>query len=240
MIFGVSLKTYMTPQQTREYVSNLQPILDKCNSKGIEFFVIPDLVSLAVVDRPLPHNAILGAQDCFYEDNGAFTGTVSPSNLASIGVKIVEIGHAERRRLFNETDGEVALKVQAAVRNDITPLVCIGEQERDESDGQQNAIQHCINQIGKAVSKLNKDQVIVVAYEPIWAIGKPKPAPAEYVKNVADGIKKVYPSYKLIYGGSAGPGLFKTLHPSVDGLFLGRFGHNVDSVMNVIDESLEC
>lgn len=241
MYLGVSLKTYKTIQQTLEYTKALEDVFRKAQESGIPFFIIPDHVSLGIVPRPLPYNALLGAQDCYYEDHGAFTGSVSPANLQELGVKIVEIGHAERRRLFNETDQDVALKAQAAVRNSMIPLVCVGEQT-EQSDSTK-AANVCIDQLKKVTDKLSPKDEIVVAYEPVWAIGKPEPANPEYVVSVIDNVKREFKDrpgkFSVIYGGSAGVGLFEKLSPTLDGLFLGRFGHDPKKVMEILQECVE-
>jgi triosephosphate isomerase len=157
--------------------------------------------------------------------------------LATIGVKIVEVGHAEQRRIFGETDEIVAKKTAAIVRNMMIPLICVGE---PVSTSPELAALFCIDQIKKAVSGIKSSDEIVVAYEPIWAIGKEKPAEAAYVVEVVKGIKAYLDSRsgasRIIYGGSAGPGLLSKLYPTVDGLFLGRFGHAVSNVTAVVSE----
>jgi triosephosphate isomerase len=238
---GVSLKTYKSIQGTIEYVEALKGVCKKAQDAGIVFFIIPDQVSLGVVPRPLAYDALLGAQDCYHEDNGAYTGTVSPANLAELGVRIVEIGHAERRRLFHETDEDVALKGEAAVRNGIIPLVCVGEQT--EQPDPESAAQVCMDQIRAVTDRLSEEKEVVVAYEPVWAIGKPSPASPEYVVAVVKRIKEAYRdrkgSVKVIYGGSAGVGLYGKLAPTLDGLFLGRFGHDPMKVSEILDEAIQ-
>lgn len=241
MYFGVSLKTYKSIQGTIEYVAALKDVCKRAKEAGIIFFIIPDQVSVGVVPRPLAHGALLGAQDCYHEDNGAYTGTVSPANLAELGVKIVEIGHAERRRLFHETDEDVALKGEAAIRNGIIPLICVGEQT--EQPDSESAAKVCIDQIRAVTERVGEEKEVVVAYEPVWAIGKPAPASPEYVVAVVKKIKEAYKDRKgtlnVIYGGSAGVGLYGKLAPTLDGLFLGRFGHDPTKVSEVLDEAVQ-
>lgn len=236
LIFGVSLKTYKTVHETLDYVNRLGPVFEFCHKHGIQFFVVPDMVSLGRVPSPLPHGAILAAQDCYYEDHGAYTGTVSPANLAELGVKMVEVGHAEQRRLFGETDETVAKKSVAAARHGMAPLVCVGELKRCDT---KEAAKHCIKQIEAVTDRLPADKPVVVAYEPVWAIGQPRPAESDYVIDVVKNIKHRFGDrIRVIYGGSAGPGLFRKLSGTLDGLFLGRFGHDVDKVLDVVKEAL--
>ncbi|KAA8902284.1 hypothetical protein TRICI_005911 [Trichomonascus ciferrii] len=241
MYLGVSLKTYKGISGTLEYVEALRGVCERAKEAGIVFFIIPDQVSLGVVPRPLAGGALLGAQDCYHEDHGAYTGTVSPANLAELGVGIVEIGHAERRRLFHETDEDVALKSEAAVRNGLIPLVCVGEQT--EQTDPMAAARVCIDQVRAVTDRVAGDREVVVAYEPVWAIGRPAPASPEYVVAVVERIKEAYSTrpggLKVIYGGSAGVGLYGKLAPTLDGLFLGRFGHDPLKVSEILDEAIQ-
>lgn len=231
--------------QTKEFIKKLEPIFKELlPDTGITFFIAPDLVSLGVVAPEILNHAsngrvVLAAQDCFWQDSGAYTGTISPKNLAELGVKIVEVGHAEQRRIFGETDEIVAKKIEALVSHGMTPLICIGEQRMGTED---EAIAECTAQLTIALSKTTLDVPIIIAYEPVWAIGKSQPAGADYVKKVVDGIRSTnlitsrLAKVQILYGGSAGPGLFDQLKPSVDGLFLGRFGHNPVNVVAVVSE----
>ncbi|CAN6656547.1 hypothetical protein TRVA0_029S00518 [Trichomonascus vanleenenianus] len=244
LLVGVSLKTYMSIAKTKEYVSALSSVFSTASESKIQFFLIPDVVSLSVVKAPLPNNAWLGAQDTHYEDSGPYTGCISPKNLAEIGVDLVEIGHAERRAPpFNETDEVVAKKTAAALRNGMMPLICIGERERPAET--KEAIEACVNQVKASfeLCELPPSQSVIFAYEPVWAIGQSQPADPAYVVQVVQGIKD-YLSTKLdstqfsvIYGGSAGPGLLSKLRPTLDGIFLGRFGHDPAKVLEVIQEA---
>jgi triosephosphate isomerase len=144
-------------------------------------------------------------------------------------VSLVEIGHAERRRLFHETDEVVAAKCAAASRNGIQPLLCIGERTRGT---EREAVSESAAQLASA----NAPDALV-AWEPVWAIGADRPAEPEYIRAVCDGLRESLGGRRLIYGGSAGPGLLAELHGSVDGLFLGRFAHDVGALADVIDEA---
>lgn len=182
----------------------------------------------------------LGAQDCFWEDEGAFTGEVSPKVLKEIGCSLVELGHAERRKLFGETDANVAKKAAAVERNNMIPLICVGEAHRGTVE---EAIQECRKQVGTVLSVTTKE--IWFAYEPVWAIGQAEPAEAGYVKQVVRRLRKFCEGRETrwLYGGSAGVGTFGGLKASnegeddgLDGLFLGRFGHDVARVKEIIAE----
>lgn len=233
---GVSLKMYFSLAKTAQYISDCALLGPHALSSNVDIFIIPDFLSLTAASTVLRLEAPsirLGAQDCFWEDSGAYTGEVSPAVLKNIGCTIVELGHAERRRLFGETDVEVAKKAQAAERNGLTPLVCIGEKTQGTT---QEAVQECRPQIESVLSVTSQE--IIFAYEPVWAIGQPKPASAEYVVAVTKELRKLCGdrNVRFLYGGSAGPGTFDAMREGVDGLFLGRFGHDVANFREVISE----
>jgi triosephosphate isomerase len=233
---GVSLKMYFDLEKTVEYVRACTPLASHALSHNVDIFIIPDFLTLTAVSTALRLEAPtirLGAQDCFWEDSGAYTGEVSPAVLKSIGCSLVELGHAERRKLFGETDVEVAKKAKAATRNGMTPLVCIGEKNKGTI---KEAVEECRPQI-QAILDVTNDEIIF-AYEPVWAIGQPKPASAEYVVAVTKELRNLCGSkpVRFLYGGSAGPGTFEAMKEGVDGLFLGRFGHDPQRFVQVIRE----
>jgi len=262
---------YFDPLKTKSYIQSLIPLGVLAQSLGIEIFVIPDFLSIPLAQQllnlppTLPHspssstptttdNTIsssssasvsLGAQDCFWSDSGPYTGEISPLHLSHFGVKFVELGHAERRRLFFENDSTVALKATAVCKNEMVPLVCIGELL---NNGVEAAVDEVRPQIESLLAAIPGNAEVVLAYEPVWAIGKPEPAGAEYVVGVTKRLREIAEGYlvggrekrtgevRILYGGSAGPGLFEKLKQGVDGLFLGRFGHDVANFEAVMRE----
>ncbi|KAK7202839.1 triosephosphate isomerase [Myxozyma melibiosi] len=250
-IIGISLKMYFSPSRTASYISSFAPIASAASALGVSTFVIPDFLSAAScahtlnsVSTPNPSAPTgVGAQDCFWEEEGAFTGEISPRHLAELGIRFVELGHAERRRIFSESDADVARKTAAAVKNSIIPVICVGEVDRDE-DNIPSAVAFVADQIRAAVADIPTDAQIILAYEPVWAIGQPVPAPTSYINAVCSGLRSVLDaelgrkeSARIIYGGSAGPGLFAELDPeAVDGLFIGRFGHDVKNFEIMVKE----
>ncbi|ROW07088.1 hypothetical protein VPNG_06610 [Cytospora leucostoma] len=243
-LVGVSTKMYFSAQRTTEFVSDVVTKLSASPelAKSIDIFIIPDVISLTSVIAQVKSNStpvLVGAQDAFWEDSGAYTGEISPSVLAEVGCRIVELGHAERRRIFGETDAITAKKAAAAARNGLIPLVCIGEVSKGMVS---MAVGECATQVGAVMAAVPDDADVILAYEPVWAIGATEPASAEHVVGVVDAIRQL-PLVKdrqgvtrIIYGGSAGPGLFEQLKHSADGLFLGRFGHDPDALIKTIRE----
>jgi triosephosphate isomerase (TIM) len=237
---GVSLKMYFGHREAREWFARVAELAARhpaVSSGDVEFFVIPTYLQIArAIEAFQGTPTIIGAQDAAAEDSGAFTGEVSPAELAEIGVRVVEIGHAERRRLFGDTDAVVRAKTHAALRNGLRPVLCIGEQQRDEPSG---AAARTVAQLTDALEGAPAGPLIV-AYEPVWAIGAAEPAPVEHIRTVSLALRDAVagrPASSVIYGGSAGPGLLTELGDAVDGLFLGRFAHDPVSLEAVLDEA---
>jgi len=238
-IIGVSLKMYMGLDRTRTWLAGLRAMVEAGGlPDGVELFVIPSFLSLADGRALLDGTGVaLGAQDVFWEDWGAYTGEVSAPMLREAGCLYVEIGHAERRRIFAENDAVVADKVHAAVRSGLIPVLCIGEAERGTPA---SAVADCLRQLDAATARIGPEAPLVVAWEPVWAIGAAEPAEPGYIVAVATGLRAALEpraATRLIYGGSAGPGLLGALGGAVDGLFLGRFAHDLDALRRVLGEA---
>ncbi|EGP87570.1 unnamed protein product [Zymoseptoria tritici ST99CH_1A5] len=245
-LVGTSLKLYFDLPSTLRYVDSVALLSSAAEKANVDLFVIPDFVSLLPAKDKLAKTSVwLGAQDSFSEDKGAYTGEVSPLTLSQAGVKIVELGHAERRRLFGETDADVAKKAAAVVNNGMIPLICIGEKNRSTIASQAVgiAVDECKPQIEAALSQIPDDAEVILAYEPVWAIGAAEPAGADHVVAVTQNLRALCAGRKgrtrILYGGSAGPGIFTKLKEGVDGLFLGRFAHDVKNLEKVIEELAE-
>ena len=245
LYIGVSTKMYLGYQESLRWLSEVRSIvddrpglgMDSAGESPVRVFVIPSFPVLEPAARILAGSPVLlGAQNCAWGD-GPLTGEVSPGMLAELGVSLVEIGHAERRKLFAEDDAVVARKVRAAVEHSLTPLLCIGEPDRLDAG---TAAAFCVGQVRAATdgdpTLLNG---LVLAYEPVWAIGAQEPAPPQHVNAVLAQIRAARgPAGPRIYGGSAGPGLLPRL-PAADGLFLGRFAHDAANLGRVLDEALD-
>ncbi|MBK0417808.1 triosephosphate isomerase [Leucobacter sp. CSA1] len=246
MLIGTSLKMYFSHARTVEWVTEAARLAGRHPAVAdgrVVPFVIPQFPSIpAAVEIGGPAGLRVGAQDVAAEDAGAFTGEVSAAVLAELGCRYAEVGHAERRRLFGETEEIVAAKVDAALRNGLTPLLCLGELERGEPAA---AVAECVRQLDSALGvarSAGRGGDIVIAYEPVWAIGAARPAGPDHIRGVCGPLReharaRVSPSARVIYGGSAGPGLLEAIGDSVDGLFLGRFAHDPASFGSVLDEA---
>ncbi|SEB70674.1 triosephosphate isomerase [Paramicrobacterium humi] len=244
-VIGVSLKMYFSHARTVEWcraVADIARSHTAIADGDAELFVIPSYLSVPAAREILGDLAAVGAQDLATEDSGAFTGEVSGAQIAEFGCRVVEVGHAERRRLFGETEEIVRQKTDAALRNGLAPVLCIGEADKqDPSD----AAAECIRQLDDALSlarEAGHGGRVIVAYEPFWAIGASEPASPDYIRAVCsrlrDHVRSLtdFPRSAVIYGGSAGPGLLSTIGDDVDGLFLGRFSHDPAAVATILDE----
>jgi triosephosphate isomerase len=235
---GISTKMYLGYETSRAWlgaVASLASASGAVQSGQVRLFVAPSFPVLeTALDLTRGTPIQVAAQNASDRDAGALTGEVSPAFLAEMGVELVEVGHAERRRLFHEDDGVVAGKVAAAQRNGLQPLLCVGEEVRAAPE---EAARTCLGQIQRAgISSVGPSPVI--AYEPLWAIGTPRPAPSDYVRAVAACLREeLDDGVTLLYGGSAGPSLLPGLYPFVDGLFLGRFAHDPRNVALVLEEA---
>ncbi|KAJ5907614.1 hypothetical protein N7495_000296 [Penicillium taxi] len=249
----ISLKMYFAPDRTLNYLRSLLDLVKPENSEKLALALIPDFLTIwpcaEIIQEhksKLGSNAFfLGAQDCMWEDSGAYTGEVSPASIRSLGCSIVELGHAERRALFGETDDQTARKAAATCAQGMVPLVCIGEITAPGPIASQavgQAVTECSVLIRAVLAAIPTDAPIIFAYEPVWAIGKPKPAGVDHVAAVVEGLRRMIGSRpgatRVLYGGSAGPGLWGAggLGKAVDGMFLGRFAHEIDGVHKVVRE----
>lgn len=239
-VAAVSLKMYFSQSRTLEYCREIKSLItsEPALIDNVRLAILPDFLAIPQAAEILKDtNIILGAQDLAYEDRGAFTGEVSGADLADLGVKVAEIGHAERRTIFRENEDMIAKKVAAAKRNNIIPLLCIGEPEKTTA---KQAAKLCIKQVHSALKYATPTE-IWLGYEPYWAIGAAQPASPEYVseicQNIRDGLSDL-PSTTILYGGSAGPGLITKLDNTIDGLFLGRFAHDPKAFLEVAKETM--
>lgn len=203
----------------------------------VEIAVLPSFVSIIAACDLLHGSSIqVGAQDCCWAEQGAYTGEVSPSTLKDLGCSYVEVGHAERRSMLHEDDALVAAKTAAARRSGLTPIICVGELH--ESDPAK-AADTCIAQLGPTLAGIPAtDQELIIAYEPVWAIGADAPASPDYVNAVVSQVRESIGERartRIIYGGSAGTGLFASL-TATDGLFLGRSALDVSRFAAIVEE----
>ena len=201
--------------ESQALITEIRGIVRDENTNKAEIIICPTYLALASASKLLDGSTVkLGAQNCHFEDNGAFTGELSASMLKSVGVSHVIVGHSERRQYFNETNEMLAKKASAAINQGLTVLFCVGEtQSERESDDHFNVIK---NQISEGLFHLTpKDmELIVIAYEPVWAIGTGLTASSDQAEEVHAYIRSLISEKfgetiadhtSILYGGSVKP-----------------------------------
>ncbi|MDD5603351.1 MAG: triose-phosphate isomerase [Eubacteriales bacterium] len=229
-VFAGNWKMNKTPSEAVDFVEALKPVTGKCQGDiiiAVPYVCIPD------VKKALADSAIgTAAQNMHWEDKGAYTGEISGPMLADLGVEYVIIGHSERRQYYNETDEDVCRKIKAAFRNGIIPIVCVGESLRQREEGVTSEVVGC--QVKIALQGLDREEVesLILAYEPVWAIGTGVNATKQQANEVClfirDMIAKIYGEEtasvtRILYGGSVTAGNYSDLFgmPDIDGGLIG-------------------
>ena len=188
-------KMNMLPNEAIEYIEKFEPLVKETENEVILCVPYTDLFYALLSAQNT--NIKIGAQNMHFEESGAYTGEVSGKMLKSIGVEYVIIGHSERRQYFNETDETVNKKIKAAFKNELKPIVCVGETLEQKEEGKTQEI--ITTQVKLALDGLTPEQVknTIIAYEPIWAIGTGKTATSEDANN---SIKEIRKKIEEIYG----------------------------------------
>jgi triosephosphate isomerase len=215
--------------------------------REVDVVVSPSFTALAAVAKRLEDGPVaVAAQDCFWETKGAFTGQVSPSQIADAGCQYVILGHSERRQLFGELDAAVNLKARAALRAGLAPIICVGETlaERDANE----TLGRVQAQLDAALADLSDADLerVIIAYEPVWAIGTGRnatPAQAEEVHRfirtrVAARAPALAPRMRILYGGSVKPDNIRALmaEEDVDGGLVGGASLSAESFIRIVKE----
>ncbi len=236
---GTSWKMNKTLDQAREYARTLAAT-DPGRWRGLQPFIIPPATALLAVNEVLgPRSPVLlGAQNAHWEDAGAWTGEVSVPQVADAGAQIVEIGHSERRQHFAETDETVNLKVAATLRHGLIPLVCVGEPADVFASGA--SVTYVRRQVRAALDAVRDPRAVLLAYEPIWAIGsRGRPAAPSDIGAVFAALHDDWGGAVrgILYGGSvdASNALSILGVDGVDGLFVGRAAWEVDGFIGLLD-----
>ena len=233
----VSTKTYLGYAQSLAWLERVRALVGErpwVAQANLRLAVFPAFPVIPAATQLFASSPIsVGAQNVSI-GAGPITGEVTAGLLAEIGAVYVEIGHAERRALAHETDEDIASKVAASVAAGLTPLLCVGESVRQSTA---DTVSVVLGQIESALALTGPDISLVIAYEPVWAIGASQPADAGFVNEVVTALRERMPwPWPVLYGGSAGPGLLAAL-PAVSGLFLGRFAHDPENFARVLDEA---
>ena len=238
-------KLYKTSAEAVELVKGLIPLVK--SRQGVEIVVAPVFTVLGRVHEVLAGSNIgLCAQDCFWEEEGAFTGEVSPRMLLDAGCSHVIIGHSERRQYFGETDATVNRKIRAAESAGLTVLFCIGETLAEREAGKTFAVLRTQLQGGLAGVGAAELQRVVIAYEPVWAIGTGRTASDAqaqeahaFIRNVIAELYGGQPAaaIRILYGGSVKPENIEGLmaQPDIDGALVGGASLKAESFAAIVN-----
>lgn len=204
---------------------------------NVQPFVIPPFTYIADLAEILAGTGVkVGAQNMHWDDRGAWTGEISPLMVMDCGATMVELGHSERRTFFNETDETVALKVKAALKHGLLPLICIGDTKAEYEAGRTAEILERQTRI--ALTYANRGAQIIIAYEPVWSIGEGGvPADPAFANEQHKRIKEISGGLPVLYGGSVNPQNCRELagKSDIDGLFIGRAAWNADGYIGIIE-----
>ena len=244
-IIAGNWKMNMNPVQTAEFVKAVKDQLPA--SSEVESVIAAPAVDLpALLEAAKGSELKVAAENCYFEDEGAFTGETSPKVLKEMGVDYVVIGHSERRDYFHETDEDINKKAHAIFKNGLTPIICCGESlETREANKQEDWVEA---QVTAALKDLTADQVasLVIAYEPIWAIGTGKTATADQAQEICAVVRqtvaKLYnqetaDNVRIQYGGSVKPANVKELmaKEDIDGGLVGGASLVPDSYLALVN-----
>jgi triosephosphate isomerase len=229
-----------------QMVQKLAYRLETEDYQRAEVVVAPAFTALRSVQLTIEQDHMLiglAAQDCHWEESGAFTGEVSAPMLAKLACRYVIVGHSERRRMFGETDEIVNKKARAVLANGMSPIICVGEtlEEREAGDAEQVVT----SQVKAAMSRLDQPGEVVVAYEPVWAIGTGRNALPDdaglMAEIIRDKIREAHGSdvadrVRILYGGSVNPGNIKDFMAKkhIDGALVGGASLDPDQFAAIV------
>lgn len=243
-IIAGNWKMNKTTKKAVQFVEELKKQIG--NYPGVEIVICPPFTALSKVAEALEGSKmVMGAQNMYPEPAGAYTGEISPLMLLEVGCEYVIIGHSERRILLNETDEIINKKLKSASTYRLKPIFCVGETLKQREEGKTQEVVY--NQLIKGLSDLGKDDVLkmVIAYEPIWAIGTGRTATPEEVNTIHKFIRqilndiydqKLARQIRIQYGGSVRPDNIDTLmsQSDIDGVLVGGASLDIRSFTRIV------
>lgn len=247
-LIGTSWKMNKTNREAIRYLERLQ---ERMKTIAASVFILPPFSVLSDARKFLQHSnseIIIGSQNVHWDDCGAFTGEVSAPMLKEIGCQFVEINHQERRRWFGETNETANWKIHAVLRHGMSPIICLGDEKKEDWPLTEAFLRYQLLQLLAGVGPELAGNLIL-AYEPLWAIGAAEAAPASHVAQVhlllrqlltEKYSKPVASSIPILYGGSVSRQNATELSqlPNVDGLFVGRAALDPDGLADLVQMSL--
>ena len=247
-IISANWKMHNNHFEAIQTVQKLSYLIGKDDLAAVEVVIHPpftDIRSIQTLIEADELNYSLGAQNCHWEDKGAFTGEVSPIFLAKLGVQYVIVGHSERREIFGETDEWVANKVAAVQKHGMSPIMCVGETLEEREAGETES--KVLGQLRAGLTGRTKEQVasLVIAYEPIWAIGTGRTATAADAQSVCAAIRgcigelagvAAADAVRIQYGGSVKAANIAELmsEPDIDGALVGGASLDADEFARIV------
>jgi triosephosphate isomerase len=229
-------KMYKTQAEALDFLKSFLPTLDQ-TPEDREIILCAPFTTLATLSKSLHGSRVrVGAQNIHWEEAGAYTGEISGAMLTEIGVRYVIVGHSERRQYFGETDETVNLRLKSAQRHGLTPILCVGETKVQRDAGETEA--HIFKQLELGLADVDQSNLII-AYEPIWAIGTGDTCAAAEANRVIGLIRSrlLHPNATIQYGGSVNPGNIDELmaQPEIDGALVGGASLTGDSFSRLVN-----
>lgn len=239
IVIAGNWKMYKTRAESLEFLQGFMSCLTETPEEREVVLCVP-FTSLAVLSKNLHGGRIrLGAQNVHWQESGAFTGEISGPMLSELGVRYVIVGHSERRQYFGETDETVNLRLKAAQKYDLIPILCVGETKQQRDAGETES--HIFSQLEKDLVGVDQ-QTLVIAYEPIWAIGTGDTCEAKEANRVIGLIrsKLTNPDVPIQYGGSVKPENIDEVMvmPEIDGVLVGGASLESASFARIVNYKL--
>ena len=249
LYLGTNTKMYKTIAETNSFLTQLRQLTEDLADSPLTLFVIPSFTSLESANRITSGSHIrLGAQNMCWEDQGQFTGEISPVMLKEVGVSVVEIGHSERRHVFRENDFDQEKKTAKAAQSGFTPLLCIGETLTQREYGLSGETLSTQLKVGLHSVTAEQAEHLWIAYEPVWAIGTGQTASDEDIRMVHTLVRELLSSLlgsngigiQILYGGSVKPDNAKAILSldNVDGLLVGGASLQAQSFADIVRADL--
>ncbi len=241
-------KMNLTANSARALIADLRKDLDRdaaVLARDRDIMIAPPAVIIPAAAQALAGSSIaLGAQNMHFEDKGAFTGEISAPMLSQFGVSHVILGHSERRHIFGEGDDLINRKVLSALKNRLSPILCVGETEQERDRG--NTLSVVLGQLERGLAAVNdQSERVTVAYEPVWAIGTGRNATPEQAQEVHGAIREALrdlfghqaaDTLRILYGGSVTPENVDSLvsKPDIDGALVGGASLKAESFARIV------
>ena len=243
-IIAGNWKMNTTVSEAVKLVADMKPLLDPINN--VEKVICPPFISLTAVKETLKGSSVkLGAQNMYFEEKGAYTGEVSPLMLAGL-CEYVILGHSERRQYFGETNEIINKKVRAALKAGVKPILCVGESLAQYEAGKTEAV--VTDHVTGSLKDIPASANLVIAYEPVWAIGTGRAATSEQANKIIGIVRKVVAklysdsfaqSLRILYGGSVTADNVAELmgQPEIDGGLVGGASLKVDAFTSIVKQT---